>query len=625
MKKITTQSQYFIDQNKRKTFFRGVNLGGSSKVPFNPDGATYKKDGFFDHLKISFVDRPFPISKANEHFERLNKWGFNFLRLITTWEAIEHFGPGIYDEEYLDYFEEIVKVANQYDFTIFIDPHQDVWSRFTGGDGAPGWTLELAGFDLRNLHPSGAAFVHNVHGDPYPKMVWPTNYQKLAAATMFTLFFGGRDFAPTFNIAGIQIQDFLQDHYIKSVLKIVERLKPYNHVIGYDSLNEPSNGWIGHPDIREHHSQLKLGEMPTPWQSMLLGDGREQEVEIWKLWMLGLRLTNWKSLNHAGIRAWQKGTDCLWKQQGVWTADDKDNPVLINPYYFSEVNGEKVDFSNQYLKPFINKFSTEVRKIDQDAVIFIEGVPELPLPVFTDEDARNIVNSTHWYDSVTLVTKNFNPNYTMNSDTMKLAFGKNNVRKVFYNQLNNIKIDSIEKLGGIPSVLGEFGVPFDLNKKHSFKTGDYSSQVEALDLYYQIIEELFLDSTIWNYTADNNNKHGDLWNDEDLSIFSPDQQVDPNNIHSGGRALSAFIRPYLRFITGEPKRQSFILKRKEYTLVFEDNKQGELVLFVPDYQYSRGFRLEFETGKWEHIQEKQEILVRYEPYEGDRILRILPK
>jgi len=625
MKKITTQSQYFIDQNKRKTFFRGVNLGGSSKVPFNPDGATYKKDGFFDHLKISFLDRPFPISKANEHFERLNKWGFNFLRLITTWEAIEHFGPGIYDEEYLDYFEEIVKVANQYDFTIFIDPHQDVWSRFTGGDGAPGWTLELAGFDLRNLHPSGAAFVHNVHGDPYPKMVWPTNYQKLAAATMFTLFFGGRDFAPTFNIAGIQIQDFLQDHYIKSVLKIVERLKPYNHVIGYDSLNEPSNGWIGHPDIREHHSQLKLGEMPTPWQSMLLGDGREQEVEIWKLWMLGLRLTNWKSLNQAGIRAWQKGTDCLWKQQGVWTTDDKDNPVLINPYYFSEVNGEKVDFSNQYLKPFINKFSTEVRKIDQDAVIFIEGVPELPLPVFTDEDTRNIVNSTHWYDSVTLVTKNFNPNYTMNSDTMKLAFGKNNVRKVFYNQLNNIKIDSIEKLGGIPSVLGEFGVPFDLNKKHSFKTGDYSSQVEALDLYYQIIEELFLDSTIWNYTADNNNEHGDLWNDEDLSIFSPDQQVDPNNIHSGGRALSAFIRPYLRFITGEPKRQSFILNRKEYTLVFEDNKQGELVLFVPDYQYSRGFRLEFETGKWEHIQEKQEILVRYEPYEGDRILRILPK
>ncbi|MBE0685415.1 MAG: cellulase family glycosylhydrolase [Anaerolineaceae bacterium] len=625
MKKIELKSQYFIDRNNRKTFFRGVNLGGSSKVPVKPDGATYIKEGFFDHLNVSFVGRPFPLSEADEHFERLKKWGFNFLRLLTTWEAIEHCGPGIYDEDYLDYFEEIVKKARDYDFIIFIDPHQDVWSRFTGGDGAPGWTLELAGFEIKNIHPSGAAIVHNVHGDPYPKMIWSTNYQKLAAASMFTLFFGGRDFAPNFHIAGVQIQDYLQEHYINSILKIVEKLKKYDHVIGYDSLNEPSNGWIGHPDLRENHGQLKLGEMPTPWQSILLGDGRQQEVEIWKVQMLGLRLTDWKMINQKEVRAWQAGTECLWKQHGVWTTDDKNNPVLINPYYFSEVNGEKVDFSNNYLKPFINRFSTSVRKIDEDACIFIEGVPELKLPNWTDQDAQNIVNSTHWYDGVTLLTKNFNPNYTMDTDKMKLVFGKMNVRKTFYQQLKHIKNDSNEKLGGVPTVIGEFGVPYDLNKKRSYKSGDFSSQAEALDLYYQIIDELFLDSTIWNYTSDNSNERGDLWNDEDLSIFSRDQQVNPENIYSGGRGLNAIIRPYLRTISGDPKRQSFDYRRKEYTLLFEDQNDGELVVFVPEYQYPRGFRVEFVSGKWNLNVEEQEIRVQYNGASSNQILRILPK
>ena len=120
---------------------RGVNLGGSSKVPYTPNGATHLREKFFDHRHVSFIGRPFPLEEADEHFGRLRTWGLTFLRFLVTWEAIEHAGPGIYDLDYLDYLHAIIQKAAEHGLTVFIDPHQDVWSRFSGGDGAPGWTL----------------------------------------------------------------------------------------------------------------------------------------------------------------------------------------------------------------------------------------------------------------------------------------------------------------------------------------------------------------------------------------------------------------------------------------------------------------------------------------------------
>ncbi|MGD8474700.1 MAG: glycosyl hydrolase family 5, partial [Anaerolineae bacterium] len=100
----------FKDRNGRTLILRGVNLGGSSKVPY-PHGATHVREGFFEHRDVSFVGRPFPLEEADEHFARVRAWGFTFLRLLTTWEAIEHAGPGIYDCDYLDYLYEIVRKA----------------------------------------------------------------------------------------------------------------------------------------------------------------------------------------------------------------------------------------------------------------------------------------------------------------------------------------------------------------------------------------------------------------------------------------------------------------------------------------------------------------------------------
>ncbi|MCX6667492.1 MAG: cellulase family glycosylhydrolase, partial [Euryarchaeota archaeon] len=136
------KKEYFVDEHGRRVLLRGVNFTASSKLPVTPNSATHIKTDFKDHKNVSFIGHPIPLKEAEEHFTRLKHWGFNCLRFLITWEAIEHRGPKKYDTEFLDYIEEVLKIAGEKKFYVFIDPHQDCWSRMTGGDGAPGWTFE---------------------------------------------------------------------------------------------------------------------------------------------------------------------------------------------------------------------------------------------------------------------------------------------------------------------------------------------------------------------------------------------------------------------------------------------------------------------------------------------------
>jgi Glycoside hydrolase family 5 C-terminal domain len=95
-------------------------------------------------------------------------------------------------------------------------------------------------------------------------------------------------------------------------------------------------------------------------------------------------------------------------------------------------------------------------------------------------------------------------------------------------------------MGEHPCVLTEFGIPYDMDDKYAYKTGDYSSQLSAMDANHFAIEGSGIDGfTLWTYVPLNNHHWGDLWNGEDLSIFSLDDRPLPNYSNPNSKSTTS--------------------------------------------------------------------------------------
>jgi hypothetical protein len=546
-------NQKIKDEKGRILLLRGCNLGGSSKLPILGDMGPEDKKTLENPKNVSFVGRPFPLEEAEAHFERLQGWGFTFIRFIITWEALEHAGPGLYNEAYLAYLRKILLVAGEKGIGVFIDPHQDVWSRWTGGDGAPAWTLEKLGIDPERLEAVGAALTWQRYGEfhrgkPYPRMIWPTNYNRYAAATLFTLFFAGNTYAPETKIDGESAQDWLQERYLACMRHCYRRLKNCKALAGWGSMNEPHPGFIGYKNLEGLENYLvAAGPVPSPFQAMAAASGNTVSVPVYATGPFGKVIIGHEPVNPRKLSLFKEGFSCPWKRAGVWT-DENGAPRLLKPDHFSRCQGRPVRFSDDFLKPFMIRFAERMREVNSRVMIFIEGVPagsgpqEGNHPSWTANDPAGVVNAFHWYDGPTLFMRFFRPWLSVRADTYKPVLGKKKVAAWFAEQLGQRIRWTRECMGNMPCFLGEFGLPFDINGAAAYKTGNYRLHEEALSMYYDAIDRHLLHSTIWNYTADNTHETGDGWNGEDLSIC-----------HQGeGRAMKGWLRPYPMATAGLP-------------------------------------------------------------------------
>lgn len=532
----------FRDGKGREVTFRGMNVAGDAKFPRKPDIPSHVPDHFFDADDVSFVGRPFTEEEAHRHFSQLKRWGYNVIRYVFTWEAIEHAGPGKYDEDFIQHTVKILRIIKSYGFYVFMDPHQDVWSRFTAGSGAPLWTLYAAGLDPRTFSMNQAAVVQNTSPDPalFPKMLWPTNYQRLAAATMFTLFYSGRDYAPNAIIDGQNIQDYLTDHFINACKHLAQRIHEAGDlendcVIGWESMNEPNRGFLGWPDLATLPPDLKMkkGTCPTPIQSFLTGSGRAVEIDTYDFGSFGPYKSGKELVDPEGVPAWLQNDsydqkygwnrdpkwklgECLWAQNGVW---DPESDQLLQADYFNHVPGsdEPVNYekwSNKWFMEHFRKYRDAIRSVHKDCMILMQSaVLEIPPSIAgTPDDEDNLIFASHYYDGLTLITKHWNKYYNLDifgilrgkysSPVFAIKLGENAIRNCIRDQLSAIREEGMKYTGIHPSLFTEIGIPYDMDDKYAYKTGDYSSQTAAMDANHFAIEGSGVAGyTLWTYVA----------------------------------------------------------------------------------------------------------------------------
>jgi endoglycosylceramidase len=188
---ITDDPTIIQDQYGRHLILHGLNTSSSAKF------GTY-------HPWVEEHD----VAREDSAF------GFNFVRYLTSWAAIEPEKDN-YDENYLNELERRVNWYTSRGMFVMIDMHQDIYGAAVGGNGAPDWACITNGAEPIDL-PGGTPW-------------WLKNIDPAAIAAW-------RNFWQYTN------HKFLQDHYIKAWIKIAERFKNNPYVIGYDLMNEPWGG-----------------------------------------------------------------------------------------------------------------------------------------------------------------------------------------------------------------------------------------------------------------------------------------------------------------------------------------------------------------------------------------------
>lgn len=99
------------------------------------------------------------------------------------------------------------------------------------------------------------------------------------------------------------------------------------------------------------------------------------------------------------------------------------------------------------------------------------------------------------------------------------------------------------------------------------------------------------------------------------------------NLHSGGRPLEAVVRPYARAVAGEPLRMHFDRRRRVFEFCFRHDPRVSAAteIFVPGYQYPRGYDVTVSDGSTESLAEAQTLAYRHGTGRETHTLQIRPR
>src|SRR5687768_17071611 len=172
------KDNWFRDSFGRYVMFRGVNFGSRSKLP------PYLPISPLNAKTISANELTSEIESVTRELDLLKESGFNAVRFVLSWKAIEPTPNSNLDrilpegEEYLKLVLQIIDELYSRNLLVLLDFHQDIAHEVCGGDGFPDWALALNNEVKRPDKP-----VKN-------NRLWAMSYQlnKLVKNTLFSFY-----------------------------------------------------------------------------------------------------------------------------------------------------------------------------------------------------------------------------------------------------------------------------------------------------------------------------------------------------------------------------------------------------------------------------------------------------
>jgi Cellulase (glycosyl hydrolase family 5) len=227
---LSKDGTWFHDPEGRYILFRGVNFGSRSKLPPYLPIAPLGRD----IIDKSHLEEE--IESVETELDLLRKLGFNIVRLLISWKAIEPKpNPDLNElmtegQEYLTLVNQIIDALYRRDLYILLDFHQDIAHEIYGGDGFPDWALAI---DEEHKRPKASNLKDRK---------WQTAYliNKLVRHTLTS--FWKNDLTNT----EFGLQNFpVRTHLEKTIGQTVKFFKSLNEsrghpaILGVEPFNEP--------------------------------------------------------------------------------------------------------------------------------------------------------------------------------------------------------------------------------------------------------------------------------------------------------------------------------------------------------------------------------------------------
>lgn len=636
---VRVDQSFLRDEYGRYVYLSGANVSGSTKFPASTD-------------PVSYVGKPFDLEEADHHFTILRSLGFNVLRLLVIWEGVQPDEPDTYDEEYVDYVAEIARKAGEHGLYVFLDMHQDFFSRHlfslyddlgdtmdlydareialaerfgfnnrVGGDGAPEWAVQLC---LPDKFVGGSEWgrpfwaVDNPRttSDVIPLSLWGINiFTSLDVNRCFATMLAGKEVYPNYVVEGRHVEDVLQEAYAGAWVELVRRVKDLPNVIGYDLMNEPAGLFIRLPIDALLYQEAKS----APGGKI----GEERAMEIVGGFFASLIEDGFPEADAEML------TEVLTDYAGVPTSVEElealgfGDEKAFSPYRpdLGASISINSNFNRNHLQPFYERVSSAILAEDPDAIIFMEqalgamdkGIAgQWAQPMTHLAGVDQMVYAPHFYTDIY-------PFLGINVPPREYTIEEKRHRDYLDDILGATDAATFS-LGNPPVLMGEFGTYFNFGGIEESMANDYVISTLVLNPYYEAYEQLLMHRTVWCYSPENTAEEGEGWNKEDFSILGPDGEP---------RSWEAYARPAPRATSGRIRNMHYYspvhyfeprpgeqTPYREFVLEMdgiETNAPTEIA--VPPRPYPDGFHVEVSDGRCDYDPER--FVVYWYPSDDD--------